>query len=124
MNDILTVGCVQRVCHLDTERERSRDIDRLTSDGLAEGFPIEQLHHQKWMALRLTDVENRANIGMIDRRSSACLSLKTAERLRVSSHFRRQKLESHEAVQADVLGLVNHAHSAAAQLLDDAVMGN
>src|SRR5579863_3197139 len=74
------------------------------------------------MARRLTNIENRANIGMIERRSGACLALKTAERPWFLRDFLRQTLESHEPVQPDVLDLVDHAHSAAAQLLDDAVM--
>lgn len=67
---------------------------------------------------------NRANVGVVQGGSGPCLPLKTAERPRVLSDFIRQKLESHEAVKADVLGLVNHAHSAMAQLFEDAIMGD
>jgi len=56
--------------------------------------------------------------------SGPCVPLETAERPWVVSDFTRQKLESDKALDPSVLGLVNHSHPAAAQLLDDAVMGN
>src|SRR5208282_710590 len=42
--------------------------------------------------------------------------------LRVAGHVVGQKLESDKTAQACVLGLVNHAHSAATQFFQDAVM--
>ena len=74
------MSCVQRLCHLDTQRDRGRDIQGLTVDVLAKGLTVEQFHHQKGMASRLADVINRANIGMIQRRSGLCLSLETLSR--------------------------------------------
>jgi hypothetical protein len=47
---------------------------------------------------------------------------KAFERLLVLGHAFGQELQSHETVKGRVLGLVNHTHSAAAQLLDDAVV--
>jgi hypothetical protein len=42
--------------------------------------------------------------------------------LRIAGHFIGQELQSHKSVQGYVLGLVNHPHSAAAELLDDALV--
>ena len=39
-------------------------------------------------------------------------------------HFGREKLQSYEAMQSDVFGLVDHTHAAATQFFQDAVMGN
>jgi hypothetical protein len=36
----------------------------------------------------------------------------------------RQKLEGNEAVELEIAGLVDHAHTALAELLDNLVMGN
>jgi hypothetical protein len=49
---------------------------------------------------------------------------KAFQRLRVTSQFCRQKLQSYKATQPSVFGLINDTHPAAAELLDDAVMGN
>src|SRR5437899_2563160 len=59
---------------------------------------------------------------MIQSRGSSCLSPKALERLRVSGYIFREKLESDKATEFDVFGLVDDSHTAAAQLLDDAVM--
>jgi hypothetical protein len=61
---------------------------------------------------------------MIQRRSRLRLSLKTCERLRVFRYVVGQKFQCHETMQAGVLGLVNNAHTTAAEFLDNAVMGD
>jgi len=52
------------------------------------------------------------------------LALEATERLRVARHLVRQKLQRHHAVQAGVLSLEDNAHTAAAQLFQDAVVGD
>ena len=49
-------------------------------------------------------------------------ALKAGECVRVSGNFMRQELEGDEAVQPRVLSLIDHAHPATAELLDDEVM--
>ena len=61
---------------------------------------------------------------MIQRRRGARLAPKAFERLRIAGHVVGQELQSHEAAKLGVLGLVDDAHTAAAELLDDAVVGN
>jgi len=59
---------------------------------------------------------------MIQGRCGARLSAKPLQHLRVASNVIGQELEGDEPAQASILGLVHHTHSAAAQLLNDAVM--
>ena len=47
---------------------------------------------------------------------------KTGERLRVAGNLFGQEFEGDEAMQARVFRFVDHAHPAAAELLDDAIM--
>jgi len=59
--------------------------------------------------------------------ASACgrslrLTLKPGQSLRVSGDLVGMEFECDKAVQARVFGLVNHSHSAAAQLLDHMVV--
>src|ERR1700682_3158881 len=61
-------------------------------------------------AVLLANVVDRANVGMVQGRSSLCLSLEAAEGLGIFSHLIGQELEGHEATQSGVLGLVDHAH--------------
>src|ERR1017187_2519396 len=59
---------------------------------------------------------------MVQRRGRLRLPLKAAERLRVASNFSGQELESDEAVQLDVFCFVDHAHTAAAEFFNNAVV--
>ena len=59
---------------------------------------------------------------MTQSRGGSCLSPKALERLRVSGYIFREKLESDKATEFDVFGLVDDSHTAAAQLLDDAIV--
>jgi hypothetical protein len=63
-----------------------------------------------------------ANVGMVQRRRSARFALKTVERLTIFGEFFGQKLEGDETAELGVLGPVDHAHAAAAESFDDAVV--
>ncbi len=83
---------------------------------------VKKLHGDKSMTLILANLINRADIRMIQRRSRLCLALKTRSGQRILRHFVRQKLQRNKAAQAGIFSLVNHAHTAAAQFLDNAVV--
>ncbi len=60
---------------------------------------------------------------MIERGGGLGFALEARESLRVCGERFRQKFERHEAAQADVFGLVDHAHAATAEAIEDTVMG-
>src|SRR5437879_2101033 len=51
-------------------------------------------------------------------------TLEAPQGLMVRGHFFRQELERDEAVELGVLGLIHHTHSAATELIHDAVVRN
>ena len=59
---------------------------------------------------------------MIERRGGLGLPRKTGESLGILGDAVGQKLERDKAVQPHVFGFVHHAHSAATQLFEDAVV--
>jgi hypothetical protein len=61
---------------------------------------------------------------MIQRGDCLGFALKAAEGLLVAGNFVGKKLQSDEAFQARVFGFVNNAHTSAAEIFDDAVMGD
>ena len=65
-----------------------------------------------------------ADIGVIECRCGLRFTLKAAERLRIVGDIVGEKLERDEAVQPGILSLVDDAHTAAAELLDDAIVGD
>ena len=70
----------------------------------------------------IADLVNGANVGMVQGRSGARLATETFQGLRILRDLVRQELERDEATQVRILGLVHHAHTAAAELADDTVM--
>ena len=84
--------------------------------------PVQKLHRDERLAVLLADVVDGADVGMIQRGRSLGLALKTRECLRVAGNFLGQEFEGNEAMQSCVLSFVNHAHPAATEFLDNAVM--
>jgi len=72
--------------------------------------------------LRLGDLINRADIGVIQSRSGTGLASEALQNPRVVGDQLREKLQRDETTEFSVLGLVDHTHPAAAQLLDNAVV--
>jgi hypothetical protein len=67
---------------------------------------------------------DRADIRMIQCRSSFGFALKAAEDLPVFGYLVGQELEGNKPAKLYILGLIYHAHPAATELLDDAVVRN
>ena len=53
-----------------------------------------------------------------------CFALKAAEGLGVASNVFGKKFQGDEAMETGIFRLVDHAHAAATEPFDDAVMGN
>ena len=61
-------------------------------------------------------------LGWFSAEAACAFALEAGQSLWVFGYFVGQELQGDKAVQLYVLGLVDHAHAAAAQLLDDAVV--
>src|SRR6516162_3713617 len=81
---------------------------------LTQGLPFQKLHGNEGLALVLTDIVNRANVGMIEGRGRLRFALETFESLAVLGQCLGQELERHKPVQPGVFRLVDHTHTAAA----------
>ena len=85
---------------------------------------VQKLHGDERLLAVLPDFIDGADVGMIESRCRPCLSAKPLQRLRVSRQFLGQELEGHEAAKVGILSLIDHAHAAAPEFLDDAVVRN
>ena len=83
---------------------------------------IQKLHDDKRLILLLSNLIDRADIGMVQGGSCLRFPLKPGQRLGVFGYRIRQKLQCDEAVQLHVLSLVNNTHPATTELLDNAVV--
>ena len=84
--------------------------------------PVEELHDEERAAVLLADIVDGADVGVVQRRCGARLAAESGQGLGIFREVRRQELQRDEALQPRILGFVHDAHSAAAQLLDDAVV--
>src|SRR2546426_10767963 len=89
---------------------------------VVEALSLQQLHGNEGLAAIVFQGVNRADVGMVQRRSGARFEQEAVERGGITGKFRRKKLEGHTTAEGQVLGFVDHAHPAAAQLTDDAVV--
>src|SRR5208337_1105977 len=91
---------------------------------MLQGLSLQIFHVNEGLALVLLNSVDSADVGMVERRGGAGLPLKTLQRLTIPGKFFRQEFERYEAAELGVLGLIDHTHPSAAQLLNDAVVGN
>ncbi len=68
------------------------------------------------------DLVNDPDVGVVQCRGGPGFALQTRLGLRVCSEMKRKKLEGHQPIEREVTGLVDHAHSPAAEALEDLVM--
>ena len=61
---------------------------------------------------------------MVQSGSSVRLALEAHQRLRVLDNVIRKKFQSNKASELQVLGFIDDAHSASAQLVHDAIVRN
>ena len=97
-------------------------LHRPARDPVLQRQAIQKLHGDERLAVVLADLVNRADVGMVQRRGRLRFAPEALQRLRVLGHIIGQELQSDKAAELCVLGLVDHAHPAATELLDDAVV--
>src|SRR5208282_4398709 len=122
MDDSSAVSRVERVGDLDGQREKHLVLGRSPRDAMLQRHAFEKFHGNKRLAILVADIVDRADVGMVQRRSSLGLALKARQRLRITGNVFRQKFKRHKTVKPRVLGLVDNSHAAATELLDNAVV--
>ena len=83
---------------------------------------LQQLHGDEGSPIGLVNLVNGADVRMIQCRSGFGFALKTAECQRATGDFVGQELESYEAAELHILGLVDDTHRAGAEFLDDVIV--
>jgi len=122
MDDALGVRCVKRVANLNAKRQNQLGFHRSPSDAVLQRQAIQKLHSDERFAVLVVNFVDRANIRVVQCRGSFGLALKAAEGLRVFGYVVRQEFEGDKTPELHILGLVDHTHAPAAQLLDYAIV--
>jgi hypothetical protein len=84
----------------------------------------EIFHYDERLPVVLAEFMDSTDVRMIECRGGYRLTLESSERLSIFGHLVRQEFKSHEPSKMGILGFVHHTHSAAAQMLENAVVGN
>jgi hypothetical protein len=119
---------IPRVCGLEGVRDLGAEIEdrveleRAGAQPLLQGLAPEELHRDEGPALVLVHVEDRADVGVLERRSRLGFPLEPLECLRVARQLVREELQGDSAPELEILGLVDDAHAAAAELSEHAVV--
>ena len=124
VDDTFGVSGIERIGNLDSKRQQHLGFQRTPCDAVLQCHAVQELHHDERLISVPADLVNRADIWVVEGRCGSCFPPKAFERLRVSGYIFREKLEGDKATKVGVLGFVDHTHPAAAQLLDDAVVGD
>ena len=119
---------LERVGDLDAEPEDGVDRQRLAADQLLQVLALQHFHHDVVLkALGVfggADVVNGADVRVCERRGGARLALKPLHGVRVRRELAGQELQRDATPEPLVVGRIHHAHAAAAQPFDDAVVRN
>ena len=87
-----------------------------------EPLALDELHDVIGRLALLADAEDWHDVGVVELRRGPGLALESPAGPGVAEHLRGQDLERHMPPQRDLLGLVDDAHPAPADLADDAVV--
>ena len=116
------MGRVEGAGDVAAEGEHLVDGQRAAGETRRQRLPFQQLHDHEVAAVVLADVEERADVGVTERRDDARLALKALGGGAIAVEFGRQQLHGDTPAQAHVLGRIDLAHGAAAQGRQDAVV--
>src|SRR5580698_2883684 len=104
--------------------ERSWELKWAIHEQSLQRLAVEEFHGNKWLPVMFVNFINRADIRMIQSGRGAGLAFESFEHFAIAGSFLGKEFQRHEAAQARVFSLVNDAHPAAAQLLEDMVVRN
>ena len=122
MDDAVAVGRLEGVGHLNRDVDELRYLDAAVVDVVAQRGAAHQLHHDERAAFVLADIEDRADVGMVQGGCGARLGAQPLQRLLVVHEVLRHDLDGHLTAQPAIFSSIDDAHPAGAQLRDNSVV--
>ena len=118
-------GCVRLskcVGHRDRAIQSVGQPHSLAGDQAIERLARDKLHHDEVDAVGRTNVINRDDIRVVQRRGGLGFLNEAPFTLRIGDFIGRQNLDRDESAEACVAGLVDHPHPAFSQFFQDFVV--
>ena len=122
MNDVFFVGRFQAARDLASDIERLGDGNRARFDSLVKALAFDKGEHHEGSPIGLGDFVNGANVGMPQSGGRLGFAPETLAGVLILEKMRREELQRHRPIEFGVLGLVDHAHAAFAELGGDLVV--
>ena len=124
VDDAFGVRRIKAAGNLNADLQQFCQLDAALGDAVLESLALQQLHGDEGTAFEFADVVNRADVRMVQRRCGARLAVESLDGRGIVRRLLGEKFERDAAPQARVAGAVDHAHSAAAQWFQAAVVGD
>lgn len=124
VDDPLLVGFVQAFSDLDCERENVIDGERPLLDPVLESPALDKFHRDEGSAVVFIDLVDRADVGMVEGGRRPGFVYEAGLGVFIAREIGVEELEGDGPFELRVLGLVDHAHPALAELGEDLVVGN
>ena len=87
-----------------------------------QGLAIQKLHNNESLTILVVNLVNDADVGVVQARCGFGLPLKAAQCLRISGYIIGKELQGNEAIESDILGLIDDAHGSATEFFKDAIV--
>ncbi len=111
MRDVLLVRCSQAVCNLNRVIDRLAMRQDAAPQDIAQSFAFQQLRNQILSFAMLADVEDRQDVGMIQRSDRPRFLLETPQAFRISGKGSGQDLDRDLATEASVARAIHLSHA-------------
>ena len=121
MDDALAMRGSQGDGHLAAVAQELAERQAAIRDACGQRFAVEQLHHEVFDAVRVSDIEERTDIRMRETRDGARFLLESLARRSGIDRVEAQHLDGDKAIEARISRLVDLAHSPGPECGDDFV---
>jgi hypothetical protein len=121
MDDARTMGFVEGRSDLNGVVESAIQWESAFADSRSQRFAVEQFHHEEVDVAFVSNIVQRADVGMVQRGYSASLSLEPFSKLGIGCEIGREDFDRDEAVEACVARAVHLSHAAGIQGVQDLV---
>ena len=89
VDDAFGMRSIECIGNLDGERENQFRFQRATADAMLQRHAVEILHDDEVLTFALVNLEDHADIGVVQRRGCLCFALETGKSLRVLGYVIR-----------------------------------
>ncbi len=122
MEDSLRVRRMECVSHFNGQVQQYIGIDGFPGYAVLQRHTVQKFHRDEGPIPALSDLVDGADVGMIEGGSRAGLTPEAFQSLRIRRHIVGQEFQGDKAAQVNILRLIDDAHTAAAELFNDAVV--